>query len=537
MAFDNLVLNKITSELSFVLKNSYIDNVFALSEKQFAISFHGSSYLQEKNKGRGTLIIYYEPGRPFITYSLNKFTKVPLNTPFFNSLKKLIGTKICNVEKEKGERIITITTMYNDEELGRTIDGYKIIFELFPSKPNIILTAVPNNKIISVYKEESDITSKRPLIRNTSYEYPPERIEFDFNIMNLEEAKTLLSFDVYKRLSQLSECIGFQKAKEFILLDKHIYAIEGNILPSSFNDKNAVIINIENIYELYVKDQKKEANKLKEKDLINKINSSLKSAQKKLKNLEKDYKDAESKIIYKDYGNLLFQYQLEYSPKMTFIELEGIRIELDPKKDLVENANLYFKKYKKAKQALIKLAELQTVTKDEIEYLKKKLLEVENSGNKDIQELKEELVLEGYLKAQNKKGNKKEKHKSYKPHILQLNNNVRIGYGVNGFQNEELTFKVSTKNDIFLHVKDYPGAHVILLDGVKDNKSINLAAEFALFLSKLDSGEVMYTKRKYVKKNPTKIGLVNILKYQTINIKTISKEHIIFFESEFNKNK
>ena len=79
------------------------------------------------------------------------------------------------------------------------------------------------------------------------------------------------------------------------------------------------------------------------------------------------------------------------------------------------------------------------------------------------------------------------------------------GFGMNGLQNEELTFNIAKKDDLFLHVKDFPGSHVVILEG-KDNKKIReTAMELSLYLSHMDNGTVMIAKRKDVKKNPNKV--------------------------------
>ena len=149
-------------------------------------------------------------------------------------------------------------------------------------------------------------------------------------------------------------------------------------------------------------------------------------------------------------------------------------------------------------------------------------------------ELKSELLEEGYIReAQGKKNNIKKvnRRKAYEPHYLNVNGG-RIGFGMNGLQNEELTFQVAGKDDLFVHVKDYPGSHVVVLEGKENPEVVDLAMELALYLSHLDSGEVYLAKRKYVKKNPSRIGLVNILKYEVKVVKYIRKESLNLFRKE-----
>ena len=101
---------------------------------------------------------------------------------------------------------------------------------------------------------------------------------------------------------------------------------------------------------------------------------------------------------------------------------------------------------------------------------------------------------------------------------------------MNGLQNEELTFNQAKENDLFFHLKDYPGSHIILF-GRQDNETILLGCELALFLSHLDSGEVMVTKKKNVKKNSLRIGLVKIKSYNSYMIKSIRKSSLSMFKN------
>ena len=91
---------------------------------------------------------------------------------------------------------------------------------------------------------------------------------------------------------------------------------------------------------------------------------------------------------------------------MKEMDCDGVIIQLNPSKDIIENANNYFKQYRKAKQAVVTLKELEVKAKDELSYLEKKVQEVPMAGNRDLLELKEELVFEGYLKDPSR-GNKK----------------------------------------------------------------------------------------------------------------------------------
>ena len=104
---------------------------------------------------------------------------------------------------------------------------------------------------------------------------------------------------------------------------------------------------------------------------------------------------------------------------------------------------------------------------------------------------------------------------------------------MNALQNEELTFNIAKKDDIFLHVDKAPGSHVVILGG-DSNKTRLLASELALYLSNKNEGDVMIAKKQDVKKNKEAKGLVNVLNYKLITIKKIREESLSFFKDYFN---
>ena len=532
MALDNTTLKTIQSQLLSELDGAFLERPYALNYTHIAIPYHSGN--NAENKGRGTLIIALDGENPFIVYSFDKFTKINDNSPFLNSLRKLQGTRIRNIKKAPGERVITISSEVKDVGIDVTDTGFDLIIELFPMHPNAYLVSYPYGKVVSAFKDRGDLSLKGYNGRGLKYSYPPLRTEVNSNLKSLEEIKPLLSRATYKHFEQYANKVGFEKALDDLINSKSLYLINEKIEPLSFDNANAQKIDINNIYSHYVSDQRKQARILKDKELIDTINKSLRIANKKMNNLEKDYSDAQKNLKYVDYGQLLYMAQADYVPGMKEIEVEGTTIPLDNKLTLVENANRYFKKYRKAKQAITTLAELINKTKYEITYLEKKRLDIENGSARDLMELKEELVINGYLKGKSQKSGKKQKSikkKSYEPHYLNIGN-AKIGFGLNDLQNETLTFEISRSNSLFFHVKDHPGSHVVILNGQDDNNIRTIACELALYLSHQKDGDVMYTEKRFVKKNKDKTGLVNILEYNTYTIKKIREESIELFKKE-----
>ena len=529
MALDNLSLSIIADELSQQMLGTQFGGVMALSQYDYAFPY---SLKDENGLKHGTFIFSLDPTNPFVTYSFDRYAKIQNNTIFFNSLKKLTMAKVIGVKKHPGERILTISLEANHNDITEVNSGYDLILELFPNRPNVYIIAYPYGKIVSVYHEHTDIEKGIFVTRNALYQYPEERGLLPTDLNDPEEARPYLPNATLRRLKRyvLEEGHDLHETLMAMRESKELFVIKKDILSFSFNDPEAKKIEACKLYSNFVEDQKSIAKFEKVKELIKLIEKSLKVASKKLANLEEDLKTAKEKMQYMEYGQIIYLYQGEIKLGDTLLDRDGYKIPLDPKKTAPQNANAYFKKYQKAKAAQGILADLIIKTKDEISYLEKKLMEANDGTPRDIMELKSELLEEGYIKEKQGRNTvyKVSKKHRYDPHYIVLPKG-KIGFGMNGLQNEELTFNVAKKEDTFFHVKDYPGAHVILFDS-NDKEMVTLACELSLYLSHLDNGTVMIAKRKDVKKNPNKIGLVNILKYETLVIKFIRKDSLSLFK-------
>ena len=521
MAFDNLSLSIIVRQLEKEAMGAIFSKPFTLSQTDYALPY---TAISEAQTHKGTLIFSLNPSNPFVCFSKERYSKIEDNSPFFNSLKKLTGGKVLSLEKQDGERVVTFHIKADLQDITETNTGYDLILELFPNHPNVYLIAYPYGKIVSLYREKVDMEKGILLTRNASYVYPPKRKVLTEEASSLEEVKPYLSNACFRYFSQYVEkgC-PLSKAIAGLLKSEDLYLIGNGIFPHSFGIAEAKKITAGEIYSSLVQDQKESARRNKVKELYELIDKAVRSAKKKLSNLREDLDNARKGTKYLEYGQTIYLYQADLPKGCKALEREGLTIPLDPQLDAVHNANRYFKRYTKAKSAVTILQGLIEKTTFEIEYLEKKRLEVLDGTPRDILELKSELLSEGYIKEKQGKKTaipKASKKRKYEPHYLNLEKGT-IAFGMNGLQNETLTFDIAKKDDLFLHVKDYPGSHVLILEGKDNPEVVKTACELALFLSHLDSGEVMLADRKYVKKNPEKIGLVHILRYETLNIKEI----------------
>ncbi|MCQ2978495.1 MAG: NFACT family protein [Clostridia bacterium] len=312
-------------------------------------------------------------------------------------------------------------------------------------------------------------------------------------------------------------------------------------------------------------------------DLINKFydkratNNSLKCKSQDLKTMltnvmNKDIKkkqihhrvinESKDNDINKMYGDLIYAnlYQMHKGDKelvcCNFYDgnLE-ITIPLDDTLSPQDNANRYYKKYNKTKSALKNsILQLEEIDK-EIVYLETVISYLDNANSiSDIETIRAELEQGGYLKrkllilkGKNKlKGTSKKEKELSVPHKFVSSDGYEIYVGKNNLQNDEITFKVGKDSDVWLHVQDIPGSHVIIktngtgLDGIPDNTLLEAAYLGVYFSKGRESTKVAidYVERRYVKKpSGSKPGFVIFVNNKTLFI-TPDKEILKRFNIE-----
>ena len=243
------------------------------------------------------------------------------------------------------------------------------------------------------------------------------------------------------------------------------------------------------------------------------IKTRIKSLSKKSIVLEKEIKEAEGHLKDADHGNYILAFLQE--PELLEEYLRNNNLLLDKEKSLVENANLLFKRYKKSKRT-IEMATIEIEkAKDESDYLNYLLASSQYMNDDELLSLSMELL---------PKQSQKKKTLPIKYGTV-IYKGVKILYGKNASSNNELTFKVATKDDWYLHIKDYHGAHVIIKDANPSNEVKLVAAELCLIFSNKDAGDVMITNMKNVKKGHA-LGEANLLNYSTITLNNVRSETI-----------
>ena len=268
--------------------------------------------------------------------------------------------------------------------------------------------------------------------------------------------------------------------------------------------------------ELKIKEEEKYA------FFINYLSNRIKRNERKIKNINNDLLKAKENLKYQDYADNIYCLNLDLKGHYKSIDINDEVILLDESKRLKDNIDSFYKISKKAKQTIL-------LNESNIENAKKELSEYQSLLNRfknaNSEKEKEKIVLESnFIK---KKQEIKETSFNH-PYKINLNGTI-IYFGKNANQNDYLTFvKKLDREFYFFHIKDHSGSHIVLANKKPTENELIFASELALYLSKVKSGNVIYSKKKNVRRG-SRLGEVKFKNYSTIKINNIQnniKEYV-----------
>ena len=283
--------------------------------------------------------------------------------------------------------------------------------------------------------------------------------------------------------------------------------------------------------EFYNERDKKERIRIKTAALLKSANTLLSRTKRRLANQTEELRQTEDREQLRVYGELIKANLHSIKNGDSEVEVmnyysetcDNITIKLDPTISPVANSQKYFKEYRKANVARVKLAELIEKGESEKTYLESVIHEIEAAEtDSDINQIAEELFEGGYIRRP--KGitlSKRDKKPKLDTIDYISTDGFKISVGRNNIQNDLLTIKTAGGRDMWFHVKDIPGAHVIVFaDGNEiPDTTLDEAARIAAYHSKAAEGvtvKVDYLPAKKVKKpNGAKPGMVIYENYNT----------------------
>ncbi|MFC7685476.1 NFACT family protein [Ureibacillus sp. GCM10028918] len=489
----------------------------------------------------------------------------PSEPPMFCMLlrKHIEGGFIHTIETDPFERMITLN-IESKNEIGDQVFR-KLTIEIMGRHSNIVLIDRENNKIIDSLKHlPPSVNSYRTVLPGQIYITPPAQNKVnpltvsDEEIMNFfSEEKTSKEIvehfkgfspthanellyrlqgenNVQSYRSFLDEIIN-SLSPTYIEVDRKIY-----FSPTKLTHLEGAETNYQSLSILLDRTffARAERDRVKQQagDLERWLQNELNKLKLKIKKLNKDLEQASKLDKSQLYGELLMGSLYLFEKGMKEVTVtnyysetgEQITIPLSERKTPVENAQSYYSKYNKAKNALVMVKEQLEKTESEIQYFEMLMAQVNQASPADIEEIREELAEQGYLRLRANK--KKKKPTKPSPESFVSSSGIAISVGKNNKQNDYLTFKLAKRTDIWLHTKDIPGSHVVIHSNDPDEATLLEAATLSAYYSKArDSSSVPvdYTEIRQVKKpNGSKPGFVIYFEQKTLYV-TPSEELVM----------
>ncbi|MCZ8520212.1 MULTISPECIES: Rqc2 family fibronectin-binding protein [Paenibacillus] len=558
MSFDGLVVHCLVRELQSLVGGRI---------NKIQMPTGNDILLQVRAPGRSVkLILSANPTYPRVHLTGESFLN-PKEAPMFCMLlrKHCEGGIIESIEQPGLERIIHFGIRQRDE-LG-DLSTKKIIVEIMGRHSNIILTDPAGNTIIDgIHHVTPAISSYRIVMPGSSYTSPPEQhkampletAQSSFlaeltaapQTAEPEDASSLRYWAgaLVQRFSGISplaarelvhRAAGGQAELDPAEAPARLWPPFAELMQSLRSGEAEPVIaeeaatgksffsilrlthiegesrrfdTVSELLETYYSDKaERDTVKQRVSDLIRLLSNERAKNAKKLEKLQETMEDARDADRFRILGELLTasMHLLRKGEKKIEVvnyydeEQRPVTIELDPLLTPSENAQRYFKKYTKSKNSLIAVDEQMTQAREEILYLDSLLQQLASASLSDIEEIREELMEQGYLRARGRKGTKKKANAKPVLACYTSSEGIPIYVGKNNTQNEYLTNRLAHAGDTWLHTKDIPGSHVVIRSPEFGEDTLREAAQLAAFYSqaKESSGvPVDYTLIKHVRK-------------------------------------
>lgn len=526
MSFDGIFLHHMTAELQPLI-GGRIQKINQPFDQELVLTVRSAGKSHK-------LLLSAHPvfGRVQLTKTDFQNPQNPNN--FVMILRKyLAGAFIEQIEQVENDRQI-IFHISTKDEIG---DSLKIalITEIMGKHSNIILLEKTSQKIIESIKHIGFSQNQyRTILPGSTYIAPPIYTAIDpFKATDEEIFEALQTEQLQQKLQGIGRdsknALTGLSVKEF---KEKLLTVTPSIYPNDtfssikLADEFVSFDSLSEMLDTYYAD-KAERDRVKQvaASVIKKIQNELKKNRDKLKKQERELLATDNAEIFRQKGELLNTFLNQVPNDKTSVTLENyytnepIEIALNPALSPVQNAQRYFHRYQKLKQAVKFLGEQIAKTKETIHYLESVESNLENADVAEITDIREELIQTGYIKQ--KYRNKKQK--MLPPEKYQAEDGTIILVGKNNLQNEQVSFKLSRRGDLWFHVKDIPGSHVLITGNANpSDETITFAGELAAYFSKARYSNLVQVDvldvKKLHKPTGTAPGFVTYDREKTIRV-------------------
>ncbi len=477
----------------------------------------------------------------------------------------LSGSFVKDVRPDRTDRIISIHLEKEDEVEGDIKS--RLILELSGRNSNTIAIDESSGRIVGCVRRVTSTMSRiREILPGLPYSPPPpqdrlfpldaDHLQFKERLNSLSEDK--LAHALSKTLTGLSRhvseeiclkaglessmCLGqvgdqkidslWKSALElysewenpdskdaFVILDRDGKPLDFSSVDLSFIEHSRksrplpISEAIETVFGHKVESER--VNRLKV-ELRSTLDQKIKPLERRLELLKGDLQRAEEAEIPLKKGNILLSNIHKIPKRSESVELEdvydpkgaNISIDLDPRLSAVQNAQEYFKMYRKAKASRRIVYRRTEATKSQLSTLKNyRSILLSAQDLRKLEYLKDKLISEGLIKKKDDKKQKVRDPSKISPRRYVTSDGWTVLVGRSNKENDILTHKKASRDDIWLHARGYPGSHVILQKKIKSDepsrRTLEEAGALAAFWSKAKGSKTVpvdYTLVKYVNK-------------------------------------
>lgn len=537
MSFDGFFLHHLTNELQEQIEKGRIQKVNQPFDHELVLTIRN-------NRRNYKLLLSAHPVFGRIQTTEANFQN-PQNPNTFTMImrKYLQGAVIETIQQIENDRILEIIVS-NKNEIGDHIKA-TLVVEIMGKHSNIILIDKNEHKIIESIKHVGfSQNSYRTILPGSTYIAPPKTKAINpFDISDQTLFELLQTNDLSpKNLQQLFQGLGRDTAlelshclkdnklndfRQFFSREYHPSLTEKSFSAVQFSSSHETFQSLGQLLDYYYQ-EKAEKDRIAQQasDLIHRVQSELEKNIKKLAKQQDELLATENAEEFRQKGELLTTYLSMVPNNQDVVVLDNyytnqtIEISLDRALTPNQNAQRYFKKYQKLKEAVKHLKGIISDTENTITYLESVETSLNHASMEDINDIREELVETGFIKRRaHDKQHKRKKPEQY----LASDGKTIIMVGRNNLQNDELTFKMARKGELWFHAKDIPGSHVLIRDNLNPSDEVKTdAAELAAYYSKARLSNLvqvdMIEAKKLNKPSGTKPGFVTYTGQKTLRV-------------------
>jgi len=556
MALDGIVTGAIVRELQ-PLVGARFHKIHQPNDHDLVMQVRGGG-------AHGRLLVSANPTYPRVHLTEMTFVN-PLEAPMFCMLmrKHCEGAVIEAIRQIGNERIIRIDVRQRDE-LG-DLSAKTIVVELMGRHSNIILLDTASNVIHDgIHHVTPAISSYRIVMPGTAYTAPPEQGKTDPLTIRDEMAfraaleavvepapdkRLLEAFSGFSPLiaRELAHRCGgdtgalwqafdglMAQVREDAYTPEIVSRPDGKTFFSvteltHLDGERRRFDTVSACLEAFYGDKaERDTVKQRVSDLIRFLQNERNKNLKKLDKLNETLEDAKGADRYRILGELITAYMHAINKGDTSAEVVNyydenggtVKIELDPQLTPAQNAQRYFRRYAKQRNSLSVVSEQMEATREEIRYLESLLQQLDTASLADIEEIREELVEMGYMRARGRRGPKKKKPARPALLVYTSSEGIPVYVGKNNTQNDYLTNRLASPGDTWLHTKDIPGSHVVIRGTDFGDATLEEAAMLAAHYSQARASSqvpVDYTLIRHVHKpSGAKPGFVTYDRQKTL---------------------